>query len=139
MNSQISLVSWLLCVISLECRSSQYRHYENTSVKNTFMTPPTHPPLMFLREFSPVALKTYCQEFSPMAPKGLRGFAPRPVINRWWLSGKRSRKPDTVPHGQRQYIWFLLQWVGNGRLSLVIRILQPDRSNLLLHILPGSK
>ena len=35
-------------------------------------------------------------------PATMRDFDPRPIVNRWCLSGERARRPDTLPYGRRQ-------------------------------------
>ena len=64
----------------------------------------------------------------------------------WWnkicgaekmTDNSKEIRPDTIPLRQRQQ--FLLQWVGTGGPSLVIRTSLAGKTNLLLNILPGSK
>ena len=31
----------------------------------------------------------------------LRAFDPKPAVTRWWLSGQRQKRPNTLPYGPR--------------------------------------
>ena len=33
----------------------------------------------------------------------LSDFIPRPIVNRWWLAGHRSKRPTIAPHGPNQW------------------------------------
>ena len=35
-------------------------------------------------------------------PKLVQDFIPRPVVNRWWLSGQRRKRPTIAPYGPHQ-------------------------------------
>jgi hypothetical protein len=36
-----------------------------------------------------------------MCKTKLEDFEPRPVVNRWWVSGRRAKRPDIVPYGKQ--------------------------------------
>ena len=109
--------------------------------------------------FSPVLFATFFSShwlisFTNIKPKSVQPLKIFLVIIKnslslsmcWWnkicgaekmTDNSKEIRPDTIPLRQRQQ--FLLQWVGTGGPSLVIRTSLAGKTNLLLNILPGSK